>query len=222
MPYGFNTRDYQAVSLIHSFKRKAVFGGRRAREFTPQADELVVRQREVRTVKRSFHISRQGKSTLECKPVHGQLRTVSGAWHWSQLFGLCLYSVLLDTCFAITLDRWDRKGHVTHSDYKQAGSFVFSHLCSGQWTLDLATLLDRALEFYRTFMSSEIIQLKSHPKGRQTRTKATVTGGWQCCVRESARCCRGWWGATCRSTGDQGAISSPRGSDRIEKITQWK
>ena len=60
-----------------------MFGGRRGEKLTLQADKHVVSwhvcQREDRTVKRNFHISRIDKSSLECKPVHGQLRIVSGA-----------------------------------------------------------------------------------------------------------------------------------------------
>lgn len=72
--------------------------------------------REARTVKRSFQISKLGKNTLECKPVHGQLGMLSEAWHLSELFGFCPYSSLLKVCFAVTLERWDLKGHVTHKD----------------------------------------------------------------------------------------------------------
>lgn len=126
-------RDWQAVSLIHSFKRKAILSGsRRGEKLTPRPGKHMVSQhmskREARTVKRKFQISRPNKSILQWKTFLGQLGIISKVGHLSQLFGLCVYSALLGHCFAITLEWWDLKGHVTHNDFQQAVSFIF--LCA--------------------------------------------------------------------------------------------
>lgn len=82
--------------------------------------------REARIVKRSFQISKLGKNTLEYKPVHGQPGMASDAWHLSQLW-FCPYSSLLKVCFAVTSERWDLKGHVTHNDSNRLDP-SFSHI----------------------------------------------------------------------------------------------